>query len=119
MATYADLTTEQQNILQDMTNMLRAWTGEQARANNHASAINSGYNAQVITILGLITSGSEVIPQTSGLAGAASLTKDEIVTLVSHVQNILTDMSSHSSGFNTTGLRQTWAKAAGAQNLIG
>ncbi len=118
MATYASLTVEQQNILQNHTNLLRAWAGEQARANNHGSAINSSYNAQVSTILSSLDAG-EVIPQTSGLAGSASLTKEEVTTLTSHVQNMLTDMSTHTSGFNTATLRQAWAKATGASNLIG
>lgn len=118
MATYAELTTEQQNILQNMTNLCRSWCGEQGRANNHAGAINDDYNAQTVTILALLDAG-EVIPQTSGLAGAASLTKEEVVTLVSHIQNILSDMSTHTGGFNTTGLRQAWTKATGAGNMIG
>jgi hypothetical protein len=118
MATYASLTTEEKNILQNMTNMLRGWAGEQARTNNHAEVINDDYNAQVVTLLTSLDAG-EVIPNTSGLAGAASLTKEEVTTLVSHVQNILTDMSTHTSGFNTTTLRQAWTKAAGAANLIG
>lgn len=117
MATYASLTVEQKSILADFSNLVRAWTGEQARTNNHADAINSSYNAQVSAILGLVDSG-EVIPNASGLAGAASLTQAETVTLVSHLQNILTDMSSHVAGFNTDALRQTWAKAAGASNLF-
>ncbi len=115
---YASLTPEQQNILQDMINLCRAWAGEQARANNHADAINTTYNAQVVTILSSLNVG-EVVPNTSGLAGAASLTKEQVTTLVSHVQNILADMSTHTSGFNTSALRQVWATAAGAANLIG
>ena len=118
MATYASLTTEQKNILQDHTNLLRAWAGEQARTNNHGGAIDSAYNAHVVTILSSLDTG-EVIPQTSGLAGSASLTKEEVTTLTSHVQNMLTDMSTHTSGFNTATLRQVWAKATGAANLIG
>ena len=118
MALYTDLTTEQQNILQDFTNLCRAWAGEQARVNNHGDAINTTYNAQVVTILSSLDTG-EVIPQTSGLAGSASLTKEEVTTLVSHIQNMLTDMSTHTSGFNTSTLRQAWAKAAGATNMIG
>lgn len=118
MGTYADLTTEQQNILQDMINLCRAWAGEQARVNNHGEAINTAYNAQVSTILGLVD-GAEVIPNVSGLGGAASLTKNEVITLVSHIQNIQTDMSSHTNGFNTEALRQVWSMAAGAVNLIG
>ena len=52
-------------------------------------------------------------------AGAASLTKEEVITLTSHIQNMQTGMSNHTGGFNTTTLRQAWTKAAGATNLIG
>lgn len=118
MATYASLTDEQKNILQNMTNLLRSWAGETGRTNNHGEAINDDYNAQTSVILTSLDAG-EVIPNTSGLAGAASLTKEEVTTLVSHVQNMQADMSTHTSGFNTAALRQAWTKAAGAANMIG
>lgn len=118
MALYSELTQEQQDILQNMTNLCRSWAGEVARTNNHGEAINTTYNAQVSTILSSLDAG-QIIPNISGLDGAASLTKEEVITLVSHIQNMLTDMSSHTSGFNTASLRQAWAKAAGAENLIG
>ncbi len=115
---YADLTAEESAILDNFIGLLRSWAGEQARVNNHAHAISTAYSAQVTTILGKV-GGAEVIPNASGLDGSASLTGDEVVTLVSHVLNILTDMSSHVAGFDTAPLRQTWSKAAGARNLIG
>ncbi len=118
MTTYAGLTTEQKSILQNSLNLIRAWAGEQARTNNHGEVINDDYNAQTLTIITELDA-LEVIPNTSGLAGSASVTKEEMITLVSHVQNIQTDMSSHTGGFNTSALRQAWIKAAGAENLIG
>jgi len=118
MATYASLTQEQKDILQASTNLVRAWSGEQARTNNHADAINNDYNAQTITIGNLLDAG-EIIPNTSGLSGAASLTIEEYTTLISHIQNILLNMSSHTAGFNTAFLRQAWTKAVGAENMIG
>jgi hypothetical protein len=48
----------------------------------------------------------------SGLSGAMTLTKAEIVSLTAHMQGILTN-------YNTAGHRQMWAKAAGPSNLIG
>jgi len=118
MATYASLTQEQKDIVQAYVNFARAWAGEQARTNNHGEAANDDWNAQINTIVGSLDTG-EVIPNTSGLAGAASLTKEEVTTLTSHLQNMQTDMSSHTGGFNTTTLRQAWIKAAGAANMIG
>jgi hypothetical protein len=118
MTTYANLTNEQKSILQNSLNLIRAWAGEQARTNNHGEAINDDYNAQTLTVITELDA-LEVIPNTSGLAGAVSITKEEMITLVSHVQNMQADMSTHTGGFNTPALRQVWTKAAGAENLIG
>lgn len=112
MATYTNLTTEQKDVLQTFTNLVRSWAGEQARVNNHASAINTMYNAQIQAILVTLDDNS-IIPNTSGLAGSQGLDSDaELVTIVSHLQGILTN-------YNTSGHRELWTKAAGAANLIG
>src|SRR5512138_759348 len=107
---YNDLTAEQKAVLGEYTRMLRAWAGEQARTNNHAEALNDDY-AQVQAILDLLAT-SDVIADDSGLAGAASLTKAEVVSLTATYQGVLTN-------YNTAGQRQLWAKAAGPGNLIG
>lgn len=112
MATYAELTTEQKDVLQTFTNLVRSWAGEQARVNNHAAAINTMYNAQIQAIL-VTLDDNEIIPNTSGLAGSQSLDMDaQVVTIVSHIQGILTN-------YNTSGHRELWTIAAGAANLIG
>lgn len=118
MATYESLSPSQKALLNDMVTLSRSWAGEQARTNNHGEAINTTYNASVSAILASLDAG-EVVPNQSGLAGAADLTKEEVITLISHMQNILTDMRTHTSGFNTPALRQVWVRAAGAANLIG
>jgi hypothetical protein len=107
---FADLTTEQKNVLSDYVRLTRAWCGEQARTNNHADALNCQY-AQVQAILGEL-GNDDVVTDGSGLSGAMELTKAEIVTLTAHMQGILTN-------YNTLGHRQMWAKAAGPGNLIG
>lgn len=112
MATYAELTAEQKDVLQTFTNLVRSWAGEQARVNNHAQAINTMYNAQIQAILVSLDDNS-IIPNTSGLAGSQGLDSDaELVTIVSHLQGVLTN-------YNTSGHRELWTKAAGAANLIG
>lgn len=107
---FADLTTEQQSVLADYVRMVRAWCGEQARTNNHADALNSQY-AQVQTILDALAT-DDFVTDASGLAGAMTMTKGEIVSLTAHMQGVLTN-------YNTSGHRQLWAKAAGPGNLIG
>jgi hypothetical protein len=107
---YNDLTSDQKNVLSEYVRLLRAWCGEQARTNNHGDALNTDYS-QVQAIMDLLAN-EDVIADGSGLAGAASLTKAEVVSITAHVQGIL-------SGFNTLGHRQLWAKACGPSNLIG
>lgn len=107
---YADLTTDQKNVLSEYVRMLRAWAGEQARTNNHGEALNDDYS-QVQAVLDLL-GNDDVIADGSGLAGAGVLTKAEVVSMTAHTQGILTN-------YNTAGHRQMWAKAAGPGNLIG
>ena len=111
MATYAELTTEQKSILDAFVGMVRSWSGEQARTNNHGEAINDDYNAQVSAIITTLDAGA-LVPNESGLSGAASLTKEDIISIVSHIQGVQTS-------YNTSGHRQLWTKASGAANLIG
>lgn len=107
---YNDLTAEQQNVLGEYVRLLRAWSGEQARTNNHGEALNDDYS-QVQAILDLLAN-EDLISDGSGLAGAATLTKAEVISITAHMQGILTN-------YNTAGHRQLWAKAAGPGNLIG
>jgi hypothetical protein len=107
---YGDLTVEQQGILSEYVRMIRAWSGEQARVNNHGEALNSGY-AQVQSILAELQS-SDVIADGSGLAGAGLLTAGEVTSLTAQMQGVL-------ASYNTAGIRQLWAKSAGPGNLIG
>ena len=112
MTTYDQLPAEDQQSLDDFLNSLvRPWAGEQAKANNHGGAADTQYNANVSAILAVMT-GTDEIPNKSGLAGAIAITKDEAVSIVSHIQGIRTT-------YNTAAHRQLWAKAAGAGNLIG
>jgi hypothetical protein len=107
---YAELTAEQKNVLSEYVRLLRAWCGEQARTNNHGQALNSDY-AQVQAVLAELQD-TDVITDGSGLAGAGQLTKAEVVSLTAQSQGIL-------ATYDTAGLRQAYAKAAGPGNLIG
>jgi len=107
---YIDLTAEQKAVLTDYVRNLRAWCGEQARTNNHGEALDTGY--QNMTAIFAALGDSELIPDESGLGGAQTLTKAEVVTLTSHNQGV-------QSNYNTANHRLLWAKAAGSTNLIG
>lgn len=107
---WADLSPEEQGIVGEYTRLIRAWCGEQARTNNHGQALNSDY-AQVQAIFAKLQD-SDLIADGSGLAGAATLTKAEVVSLTAQSQGIL-------ATYDTAGVRQAFAKAAGPGNLIG
>ena len=108
---FADLTPEQQSVLSAHVRMMRAWAGEQARTNNHAAVLGTNYWAQVATILALLDD-ADVITDGSGLAGAGTLTKANVVSMTSYIEGILT-------GYDTAPHRQMYALAAGPGNLIG
>ncbi|MHC4464469.1 MAG: hypothetical protein ACYS30_24015 [Planctomycetota bacterium] len=112
MALFSELTAEQQAILQHYVDVLiRPVMGELARVNNHLAAVNTDYNAQSSAILSLLDTGA-VIPNGSGLAGTATLDKEDVITLTSYAQGVLTN-------YNTAGHRENFVKAAGAENTIG
>lgn len=108
---FEDLTPEQQAILSEHVRMARAWAGEQARTNNHGQVLDTNYWSQVSAILALLDNG-DVIPDGSGLAGAGTLTKADVVTLTSYIEGIM-------ASYDTAPHRQMYAKAAGPSNLIG
>lgn len=107
---YADLTTEEKASLQAWLGLFRGTAGELARLNNHHEAVNTEYNGTTSAILAQLV-GSDVVPNQSGLVGAESLSKDQIVTITSYMQGVL--------AFNTPDHRLMLAKAAGESNLIG
>jgi len=108
--TYADLTDDQKSTLDDFVQVVRRWCMEQAKAGALASSANDNYNNSVVAILGELVDGDE-IPNRSGLSGSESLTKAELVTLVSYLQGVDTN-------YNTAGHRSNMAKGCGLQNTL-
>ncbi len=112
MATWAELTQEQKNIYLVFENNLRAAMGGVQRIMNTMEALDTTYNAQILAILTDLDDNT-IVPKNSGLAGAASLDSDsEMVTLVSHLQGMLTT-------YNTSGHKNLRDKAAGIVNTVG
>lgn len=112
MATYEELTAEQQDVLQTFINQLRSVAGEQARVNNHWEALNTMWSAQILAILAVLDDNA-IPPNTSGLAGSQALDVDaEVATIRGHGNGILTT-------YNTSAIRELWTKAAGVENMIG
>lgn len=108
MATWAELTQEQRDVYQNFERQLRAAHGEFQRVLNDFETLDVSYNAQILAILAALDDNT-IVPNSSGLAGAASLDSDaDMVTLVSHWQSVLTTL-------NTVGHKQLRDKAAGSQ----
>lgn len=111
MATWAELTPEQQDIYTTWERELRATAGQMARLVHTLEAVNTTYNGQILSIL-VVLNDNTIVPNSSGLAGSQSLDSDaEAVTIQSHFQAYLT-------AFNDSGHLQLWAKAAGLPNTV-
>lgn len=111
MATYNSLTVEQKNILGALTTQTRAFAGSLARDNTVAEVLLDDWNAQVAAIVASLDAG-EIIPNLSGLAGAASITKEELTNLLAvSITNLL-------ATYNTAAARELYVKLAGPQNVI-
>ena len=81
---YADLTTEQKASVQAMCQLVRPLSGELGRLLEKFQAVVAGYVGNVETILGELQA-SDVIPNQSGLAGAESLTKEQLANLIGYM----------------------------------
>jgi len=111
MATYDSLTAEQKDILGALTTQTRAFAGEFARINSRAEVLVDDWNGQVAAIVATLDAG-EIIPNLSGLRGAANVTKEEVTTLLgTSLVNLL-------ATYNTAGARQLYVKLAGPGNVI-
>jgi len=107
---YADLTTEQKQIIDDFMLLMRPWCGELARVHNHGAAMYTQYWATVSAVMGELEN-TDVIPNKTGLAGASGITKAQIGSILVWQEAIAT--------INSEANRQLMAAAAGGGNLIG
>lgn len=117
---YSDLSAEQQAQLDAWCNNVRALVGDFQRVVNSMVAHRDAYWASD-GINDLLTTGdwsgaNSVIPNKSGLAGAAVLDKDDFVALLSQIEGVVVNALTYTSGFNTDALRQQRVAAAGPSN---
>ncbi len=107
MATYDSLSQEDKDILGAWERNTRGWFNTAASLLQQARALQSALDASggprdLITSL----DNGEEVPNSSGIAGAHPLTKQEWAQLVAVFDGYLTDM-------DTTAVRQLIAKASG------
>lgn len=109
MATYASYTAQQQAIVQNTCNLVRGGCSELARIFNHTKAIADDTNA-VSLVAGL--DSTEIIPNTSGLAGADDLTQAQLVALYTLLNGIRTT-------YDTSGNRAAMSRGCGINSMLG
>ena len=110
MATFSDLTAEQQGIVAEYTRQQRAMVGAFARLLNQFEALDNMYGGQV-TAAWATLGDSDTIADGSGLAGVSELTKAEVASIATAVQAILT-------AYQTDALRQLYVRMAGMVNTL-
>ena len=108
MVLYTDLTEEEQTQLQAWVNEFRAFATSiigkgvvTGRALDAARSASGGAQDLLDSL-----DVAEVVPNTSGLAGAQSLTKEELGTLITGLTSFLTS-------YDTVAVRENVAKAGG------
>jgi hypothetical protein len=109
--TYEDLTSEQREVLQVYLRELRPAAIQFAASAHRASLLGASYGTQVESILSLLDAGAE-IPNTTNLAGAEGLLKEEVEELSGDVQDI-------GDAFSSPEKQAIYLKACGLNALFG
>jgi hypothetical protein len=107
MAWPESLTPAQQAAVQDWQALQATWASAQAKANDLGQQVDTAYNAFVT---GLSIPTGDVIPLSTGLAGAQAVTYGTCVTIESYIQGI-------AATYNTAPVREVLVLACGAVNL--
>lgn len=110
MAQYSALTADQQSQLDAFLLTLRPLAGQGARYLFGANALLLDWANYADALVTQLDAGA-FVPNKTGLAGAQPLAKEDIESLVSDLQSILTS-------YGTLPKQQLQAKACGAANLI-
>jgi hypothetical protein len=110
MAQYADLTPQDKQALDNYLQFARPLMGELARMMNKFGAINSDWTNGAQAIVATLDANAAV-PNSTGLAGANELTKEDIEAVATLIGQAITAYENQTN-------RDRWAKSAGAVNTI-
>jgi len=108
MATYASLTAAQQAQVQAAANNVRSFLIPLLNLARQAMPIQSDWNGGTSALVASL-GAAEVIPNSSGLAGALGLTPGQLTTLVSYVEAL--------AAYGDQTHIDVMTPASGAQNL--
>jgi len=114
MATWASLTNEQQAAVEAVANAERSFSMHMAMAADLGINIAAAWNGGVSTIVGTLGS-TEIIPNTSGLAGSQALLPADMTNVAGYAINMSDPSSGQggTGGYNTGFIRALWVKLAG------
>jgi hypothetical protein len=115
--TYDELTADQKAEVQALANLARPLAGELARLLEKFQAVVAGYVGNTENVLGLL-GASDLVPNTSGLTGAESLTKEQMINLIGYMITASATADGASGSYNTNYHRALYALACGPGNLI-
>jgi len=108
---YSDLSPDQKNSIQVYLNLLRPAAIQFASSAHRASLLGASFDNQVAPVLGLLDAGEE-IPNTTNLAGAEGLLKEDVEELSGDVQDI-------GDAFSSPAKQAIYLKACGLNALFG
>ena len=111
MAAFSALTADQQSQLLGFMPVLRAGIAELAKVCNHGARLDQTWTAGIKAIVASLDAGT-VIPDTTGLAGAASLTSDDLNAMMTAIEQGLAVL-------DTAAQQAAYLKAVGAANVNG
>lgn len=109
MSTFAQLTSDQQSQLLAFMLLFRPNTGQLARTLDTLRKMDDYWNNNAKAINALLDAGI-VVPDNTGLAGATTLTKDNLITIMNAIETLL-------ATYNTGPNRGLMANIAGATNI--
>ncbi len=106
---YSDLTDDQKQLVGAAMKFLRPATGELARLCLRVQELTRGSGPFSSLITGL--DAGEVIPNSTDLAGAVPLSREQIIAILGDAAALI--------ALNTDAARNRWVAAAGPLNCVG
>ena len=88
---YADLTVAQKEAIQDVLNVVRPSVGEMRRVVNiwkEIGALNTDNKSEFRAAMALLLA-ADMIPNTTGLAGAGEVTKNEVNSMLADMATVV------------------------------
>ena len=115
----ATLTADEQTAVIEFANLLRGWASQCMKLDTLSNTIEAGWSGGISTMVAKL-GNSDLVPNTSGLAGSQPLTEADIGNLASWAGSYsnVNNPTQGTGGFCSGLIQSTCVKAAGGQNVI-